>query len=82
MTWRDYPDPAERLAADEHAEAIAQLLGEYIVRRENRTTPMVLDLLAAAGEYGDRAIAQMRDLIAFYEDYLANRARLDKERDR
>jgi hypothetical protein len=67
MTWRDYPDPAERFAADEYDEAIAELLGEYIVRRANRTTPQVLDLLAAAGEFGDRAIAQMRDLIAFYE---------------
>jgi len=79
MTWRDYPDPAQRLADDEHDEAIAQLLGEYIVRRENRTTPMVLDLLAAAGEYGDQAIAQMRDLIAFYEAYLHDRPRLERE---
>jgi len=80
MTWRDYPDPAERLAADEYDEAVAELLGEYIVRRANRTTPQVLDLLAAAGEFGDRAIAQMRDLIAFYEAYLNDRPRLERDR--
>jgi len=79
MTWRDYPDPADRLVDDERDQAIADLLGEYIVRRENRTTPMVLDLLAAADEYGDAAIAQMRDLIAFYEDYLNHRPRLERE---
>jgi hypothetical protein len=67
MSPLDYPDPAERLEADETDRVLAQLLGDYIVRRENRTTPQVLDLLAAAGEFGDHAIQQMCDLIAFYE---------------
>lgn len=67
MTPRDYPDPAERQLAADRDDLIATLLGEYITRRNNRTTPQVLDLLAAAGEFGDQAIQQMRDLIAFYE---------------
>ena len=67
MTLRDYPDPAERLAAAETDAALAQLLGDYVTRRVNCTTPEVLDLLTAAGEHGHQAIAQMRDLIAFYE---------------
>ncbi len=67
MTLRDYPDPAERLAAAEIDHALAQLLGDYVTRRANCTTPEVLDLLTAAGDHGHQAIAQMRDLIAFYE---------------
>ncbi|PTL60263.1 hypothetical protein [Paraconexibacter algicola] len=67
MSPLDYPDPAERLAADETDRALAQLLGDYVTRRAHRTTPEVLDLLTAAGEHGHQAISQMRDLIAFYE---------------
>ena len=67
MSPLDYPDPAERLAAAETDRALAQLLGDYVTRRANCTTPEILDLLTAAGDHGHQAIAQMRDLIAFYE---------------
>ncbi|MTD46289.1 hypothetical protein GKE82_18860 [Conexibacter sp. W3-3-2] len=73
MTPLDYPDPAERLAADETDRAFAQLLGDYFTRRATCTTPEVLDLLTAAGEHGHVAVQQMRDLIAFYEAARATR---------
>lgn len=69
MNPRDYPDPAQRQLETDLDDLIAELLGEYITRRNHRTTPEVLDLLARAGEFGDRAIQQMRDLIAFYDAY-------------
>lgn len=67
MSPRDYPDPAERLAADERDRLLASLIGEYATRRAGRTTPEVVDLLDAAGEHGHAAVQQLRDLIAFFD---------------
>jgi hypothetical protein len=72
MTW-DYPDPCER---DElHAEDlhVADLLGDYIHRRETGATPCLHDLLASAAELGPHARRKLRTVAAFYETALTNR---------
>jgi hypothetical protein len=66
MSW-EHPDPAER--QELHAEDlyIADLLGEYIQRRESNQPPCLHDLLTAASEFGPRARRTLRTVAAFYE---------------
>ena len=46
---------------------IATLVGRYVERRERGDAPCALDLLAVAAEHGDGAVAELRDVLAFYE---------------
>src|SRR4051812_39092794 len=57
MSAPNYPNPTERLELTERELAIATLVGRYIERREHRASPRVHDLLAAAAEFGDSAVA-------------------------
>jgi hypothetical protein len=72
MTDRFYPGPAERLELTEQDLAIATLVGRYVERREHHATPCVHDLLAAAAEFGDAALNELRTVLAFYEAMRAN----------
>jgi hypothetical protein len=67
MTERHYPDPPERAELTEQDLAIATLVGRYIERREHGVPPNVHDLLAAAAEFGDPAVDELRAVLAFYE---------------
>jgi hypothetical protein len=66
MSW-EHPDPAERLELHAEDLYIADLLGEYIQRREDNEAPRLHDLLVAAGEFGPRARRTLRTVAAFYE---------------
>ncbi len=57
----DRPDPSEQDLA------IATLIGRYIERRQLHQAPRVHDLLAMAAEFGDSAVRELRDVLAFYE---------------
>jgi hypothetical protein len=46
---------------------IATLVGRYVERRERRHAPCAHDLLAVAADHGDSAVAELRDVLAFYE---------------
>jgi hypothetical protein len=63
----NYPNPAERVELTERDLAIATLVGRYIERREQRTSPRVHDLLAAAAEFGAAAVDELRSVLALYE---------------
>lgn len=66
MSW-EHPDPAER--EELHAEDLylAELLGQYIQRRERHTPPRLHELLAVAAEFGPGARRKLRTVAAFYE---------------
>ncbi len=57
----DRPDPTE------HDLAVTALVGRYIERRQLHQAPRVHDLLAMAAEFGDSAVRELRDVLAFYE---------------
>ena len=42
-------------------------MGRYVERRERGDAPCAHDLLAVAAEHGDSAVAELRDVLAFYE---------------
>ena len=67
MTEPYYPDPVEREELNERDLAIATLVGRYVERREHRAGPCAHDLLAAAAEFGDEAVDQLRTVLALYE---------------
>ena len=67
MTEPYYPDPVEREELGERDLAIATLVGRYVERREHRTAPCAHDLFAAAAEFGDEAVDQLRTVLALYE---------------
>ena len=46
---------------------IATLVGRYVERRERGDAPCAHDLLAVAAEHGDGPVAELRDVLAFYE---------------
>ena len=46
---------------------IAALVGRYVERRERGDALCAHDLLAVAAEHGDTAVAELRDVVAFYE---------------
>jgi len=46
---------------------IATLVGRYVERRERGDAPCAHDLLAVAAEHGDSAVAELRDVLAFFE---------------
>lgn len=46
---------------------IATLVGRYVERRERGDAPCAHDLLAVAADDGDSAVADLRDVLAFYE---------------
>jgi len=57
----------EREPLSEQDLAIATLVGRYVERRERGEAPCAHDLLAVAAEHGDHAVAELRDVLAFYE---------------
>lgn len=67
MTEPHHPDPAERAELTERDLAIATLVGRYIERRDRALSPRVHDLIAAAAEFGDGAVDELRTVLAFYE---------------
>jgi len=46
---------------------IATLVGRYVERRERGDAPCAHDPLAVAAEHGDAVVAELRDVLAFYE---------------
>ena len=46
---------------------IATLVGRYVERRERGGASCAHDLLAVAADYGDSAVAELRDVLDFYE---------------
>ena len=62
--------PRDLASAREFSERdllIAPLVGRYVERRERGEAPRAHDLLAAAGEFGDSAVAKLRTVLAVYE---------------
>jgi hypothetical protein len=57
----------ERPELTESDLTVATLLGRYVERRERGDAPRSHDLLAAAAEFGDAALVELRGLLAFYE---------------
>ena len=64
MTPRDLDSARE---FSERDLLIATLVGSYVERRERGDAPCAHDLLAVAAEHGDSAVAELRDVLAFYE---------------
>jgi hypothetical protein len=64
MSWAD---PSEREVLRVEDQLLADLVGEYVVRREARRTPAVHDLLARAAEFGLETEMRLRTVLAFYE---------------
>lgn len=66
MTF-DYPDPGER--EELHAEDlfVADLLGEYVQRHDQRATVTLDDLLARATSFSPGAARKLRTVAAFYD---------------
>lgn len=73
MSW-DGSDPAERYELDAIDLLVADLLGEYIDRREHHQPPCALDLLARAAEFSDQARHGLLTVMAFYEAMRRRRA--------
>lgn len=46
---------------------VTDLLARYVERRDAGATPCAHDLLAAAAEFGPRAVHLLRAAMAFYE---------------
>ena len=66
MSLRDHDRrPARELS--ERDLLIATLVGRYVERRERGDPPCAHDLLAIASEHGTDAVADLRDVLAFYE---------------
>jgi hypothetical protein len=63
----DYPDPAEREVLREEEELVAELIGQYIARREAGAVVLLDELLARAAEFGARARTNLEDLIVCWE---------------
>ena len=62
--------PRELASSREFSErdlVIAALVGRYVERRERGDVPCAHDLLAVAAEHGDGVVAELRDVLAFYE---------------
>jgi hypothetical protein len=62
-----YYDPVEReeLAAED--EVLADLMCEYMMRRDAGVTVIYPDLLARAQEHGDRVAANFETLVVYWE---------------
>jgi hypothetical protein len=56
-----------RPASDELERVLSDLLARYVERRDAGATPCAHDLLAAAAEFGSRAVDLLRAGMAFYE---------------
>ena len=64
MNDQDRPDRPDLTEQD---IAVATLVGRYIERRQLLQAPRVHDLIAMAAEFGDSAVRELRDVLAFYE---------------
>jgi hypothetical protein len=62
-----YYDPVEREELREEDEILADLLAEYMLRREAGVIIIYPDLLARAEEFGDRVAANFETLVVYWE---------------
>jgi hypothetical protein len=66
MSLHDH-DPRPVREFTERDLLIATLVGRYVERRERGDAPCAHDLLAVASEQGTDVVADLRDVLAFYE---------------
>ena len=62
-----YPDPAEREELRDEDAILADLMAEYMLRREAGVIIIYPDLLARAEEFGDRVAANFETLVVYWE---------------
>jgi hypothetical protein len=62
-----YYDPVEREELREEDEILADLLAEYMLRREAGVIIIYPYLLARAEEFGDRVAANFETLVVYWE---------------
>jgi hypothetical protein len=62
-----YPDPAEREELRDEDEILADLMAEYMLRREAGVVVIYPDLLARAEEFGERVAANFETLVVYWE---------------
>ena len=67
----DLPDPAERQVLEAEDLYVAELLGDYIGRRDAARPLRVMDLLVQAAEFSAEAEHKLLLALAFYETMLA-----------
>ncbi len=67
----DLPDPAEREVLEAEDLYVAELLGDYIGRRDHARPLRVMDLLVQAAEFSAQAEHKLLLALAFYEAMLA-----------
>jgi|tagenome__1003787_1003787.scaffolds.fasta_scaffold20570777_2 hypothetical protein len=69
MSYDDnyYPDPSEREELRDEDELLADLMAEYMLRREAGVVVIFPDLLARASEFGDRVAANFETLVVYWE---------------
>lgn len=65
----DSLDPVERMERDEYENAIGELIGEYLARRDRCRLVRVDDLAAAAAALGPVAVGALRFAIHFCETH-------------
>jgi hypothetical protein len=62
-----YYDPVEREELRDEDEILADLLAEYMLRREAGVVVVYPDLLARAEEHGARVAANFETLVVYWE---------------
>lgn len=63
----DYLDPVERMERETYEQLVAELIGDYLERRDRCPLVAVEDLAARAAELGPVAESALRFAIRFYE---------------
>jgi hypothetical protein len=63
----NYPDPAEREELRDEDEVLADLMCEYMTRREAGVVVIFPDLLARAEEFGERVAENFETLVVYWE---------------
>jgi hypothetical protein len=62
-----YPDPAERDELRDEDEVLADLMCEYMTRREAGAVVVFPELQARAAEFGNRAAVNFEELVVYWE---------------
>ncbi|MCW2995578.1 MAG: hypothetical protein JWQ18_3073 [Conexibacter sp.] len=63
----NYPDPGESEELRDEDEVLADLMAEYMLRREAGVIVIYPDLLARAEEFGQRVAANFETLVVYWE---------------
>ena len=63
----NYPDPVEREELRDEDEILADLMAEYMLRREAGVVVIYPDLLARAEEFGARVAENFETLVVYWE---------------